>query len=173
MSAIVVPWTTRKRKGAGGGEEVSLGLLQRNVSRLFNEFLASSIVPEVLSDPLSQFGEKVSAFQPAVNVSKTSQFLRITVETPGMDERDIELSLTKEALTIRGERRQNVDEEEESVDSYSESLYGAFERVVPLTGVAVDEDRVEATSSKGIVTITLPFKEVTPGGIRKVSIRPE
>jgi len=55
--------------------------------------------------------------------------------------------------------------------SYSESEFGPFERIVPLVGLQIQEDRVDATSSKGIVTITLPLKAELEVPAKKVQIR--
>ena len=173
MASSIVPWTNRKKRISIAKDDPSSGALQRNLGRLFNEFLASSLVPEVLSEPLSQFGDRLSGFNPAVNVLKSHSQIVITIEVPGMDERDIEISLTKDGLTIRGERRAQLPAASAEGESYEESLYGAFERIVPLAGLLVNEDEVEATASKGMVTITLPLAPQASGSVRRVSIRPE
>lgn len=175
MLSNIVPWSSRKKRIVLAKQDPSSGTIQRNVSRLVNELLASSIVPELISEPLSSLGERLSGFSPAVNVIKSSSHLVISVEVPGMDERDIELSLTKEGLTIRGERRATIplSASEGEQQEYVESLYGTFERVVPLEGLSVDEDRVEATASKGVVAISLPLKAAGSSVARKVSIRAE
>jgi HSP20 family protein len=142
------------------------------MNRVFNDLLSgSSLLPEIFSEPLSQLGERWGAFVPNVNVTKTAQALVVSVEVPGMDERDIELSLTKDGLSIRGERRQNQTEGSEGECIYSEIREGTFERFVPLSDLTIDEDAVEATAAKGIVNITLPFKAPSTGAPRKVSIR--
>jgi len=173
MATNLVPWTTRKRRVPASREAQSGGLLQRNLSRLVGELLASSLVPEAVTDQLSGLNERLTGYAPAVTVRKTPSQLIVAVELPGMDERDVELSLTKDELSIRGERRWLLPKVEDGEEAYSESAFGAFERVVPLTGLIVDQDRVEATSSKGVVTITLPFRYEAASGTRKVSIRPE
>ncbi len=175
MASNIVPWSSRKKKVLLARQDPASGAIQRHVGRLFNEFLTSSIVPELISEPLSSLGDRLTGFSPAVNVLKSANQLLVSVEVPGMDERDVEISLTTEGLSIRGERRAvfqlaGPDGEQEE---YVESLYGAFERIVPLSGLSVDEDRVEATSSKGVVTISLPLRASSASGVRKVSIRAE
>lgn len=172
MSGNIVPWSWKKKRLPVGKDEHPVSALQRQVNRLFAEFgSGSSILPDFFTEPLAQIGERWNAFAPNVNVTKNNSALVVSVEVPGMDEKDIELSLTKDALTIRGERKQIHEEKSEGGWNYVESSFGSFERVVPLNELVVDEDRVEASASKGIVTITLPFRAGSEGAPKKVSIR--
>lgn len=171
MSGNIVPWSWKKKRLPVGKDEHAVSTLQRQVNRLFADFGAGGFLPDFFAEPLAQIGERWNSFAPNVNVTKNGSALVITVEVPGMDEKDIELSLTKDALSIRGERKQIHEEKSEGGWNYVESSFGTFERVVPLNELIVDEDRVEATASKGIVTITLPFKAGSEGAPKKVSIR--
>jgi HSP20 family protein len=140
---------------------------------LFNEVVSgSSILPDFVSEPLAQLGERLTTFAPNVNVIKSETAVIFAVELPGMDERDVEISLTTDGLAIRGERKPDADALEAGEWNYSESEYGPFERVVPLAGLRIQEDKVEATASKGIVTITLPLKGEDDAPPKKVPIRP-
>jgi HSP20 family protein len=140
---------------------------------LFNEVVSgSSILPDFVSEPLAQLGERLTTFAPNVNVRKTETAVIVAVELPGMDERDVEISLTTDGLAIRGERKPDADALEAGEWNYSESEYGPFERIVPLAGLRIQEDRVEATASKGIVTITLPLRGEDDAPPKKVPIRP-
>jgi HSP20 family protein len=89
-----------------------------------------------------------------------------------MDERDVEISLTSDGLAIRGERKPDGDAMGGDEWNYSESDYGPFERIVPLAGLRIQEDKVDATASKGIVTITLPLQSEEDAPVKKVPIRP-
>jgi HSP20 family protein len=173
MSGRIVPWRWKKKTVPVGGQQVAVTNLQRQVNRLFNEVISgSTILPDFVSEPLQQLGERLTTFAPNVNVRKTESAVIVAVELPGMDERDVEISLTSDGLAIRGERKPDGDD---VVDgdawSYSESEYGPFERVVPLTGLSVREDGVEATASKGIVTINLPLRAESEAPAKKVEIR--
>jgi HSP20 family protein len=172
MTGSIVPWSWKKKRLPVGKDEHPVSALQRQMNRLINDFASgSSILPEFFSEPLAQLGERWNSFTPNVNVHKTESAVVVTVEVPGMDEKDIELSLTKDSLTIRGERKQLHEEQGEEGWNYVESSYGSFERLVPLTDLLVDQDRVEATSAKGIVTITLPLAATEHSSPKKVSIR--
>jgi HSP20 family protein len=173
MTGNIVPWRWKKKTVPVGGQQDAVSNLQRQVNRLFNEVVSgSSILPDFMSEPLAQLGERLTTFAPNVNVRKTEAAVIVAVELPGMDERDVEISLTTDGLAIRGERKPDADALEAGEWNYSESAYGPFERIVPLAGLRIQEDRVDATASKGIVTITLPLQGEEETPVKKVQIRP-
>lgn len=93
---------------------------------------------------------------PAVDIAEKEQSYEISAELPGMDENNIEIKLSDSSLIIRGEKK---DEREENRKGYhlSERRYGSFERVFNLPK-GVDADRIEAHFSKGVLTVSLPKK---------------
>lgn len=172
MTGNIVPWRWRKKRVPIGPERDAVTNLQKQINWLFSEVMSnSSRLPEFMSEPIAQLGERLTSFTPNVNVRKTEAAIIVSIELPGMDERDVEISLTSEGLTIRGERKIQVDEVGEDGWSYAESSFGAFERIVPLGELRVHEDRVEATASKGIVMITLPLRAHAEVQARKVDIK--
>ena len=172
MSGNVVPWRWKKKRVPFGPERDAVTNLQQQINRLFNDVVSgASILPDFVSEPLAQLGEKLATFAPTVNVCKDETAIVVQVELPGMDERDIELSLTSQGLAIRGERKPLMDPAGDSGWTYVESAYGPFERIVPLGDLRVQEDKVEATASKGIVTITLPLVDSPDSGSKKLSIK--
>jgi HSP20 family protein len=172
MTGNIVPWRWKKRKVPVGGQQDAVSNLQRQVNRLFNEVVSgSTMLPDFVSEPLAQLGERLTTFAPNVNVRKTETAVIVGVELPGMDERDVEISLTTDGLAIRGERKPDADALEAGEWNYSESEFGPFERIVPLAGLRIQEDKVEATASKGIITITLPLKGEEDAPPKKVQIR--
>jgi HSP20 family protein len=172
MTGNIVPWRWRKKRVPIGPERDAVTNLQRQINWFFNEVVSnSSRLPEFMSEPIAQLGERLTTFAPNVNVRKTDCAIIVSIELPGMDERDVEISLTSDGLAIRGERKVQVDEVGDDGWSYAESSYGAFERIVPLGDLRIQEDRVEATASKGIVTISLPLQPHSEVQARKVSIK--
>ena len=83
---------------------------------------------------------------------------------------DVEISLTKNELTLRGERKEEIEDKREGVLHRSEWLYGAFQRTLPLH-FEIDEDNVDAAVKDGILTITLPKSSQARSETKKVSIR--
>jgi HSP20 family protein len=172
MSGNVVPWRWKKKRVPVGPEKDAVTNLQQQINRLFNEVVAgSSLLPDFMSEPLAQLGERLTTFAPTVNVRKTDAAIVVSVEVPGMDERDIELSLTSQGLTIRGERKPDFDDSDDEGWTYVESSYGVFERIVPLGDLQIRQDKVEATASKGIVTITLPLLAPSEVSERRLNIK--
>ncbi|MFG1431449.1 Hsp20/alpha crystallin family protein [Xanthobacter sp. V2C-8] len=95
-----------------------------------------------------------SALAPAVDVTERDGAYEITVELPGMEEKDIEVKLANGTLTIRGEKKEEREEQEK--DYYlSERRYGAFSRAFKVPE-GVDPEKVEARFSKGVLTVALP-----------------
>jgi HSP20 family protein len=172
MTKNIVPWLWRSKTVPIGREEHSVAALQRQINRLFSDFASgSTIIPDFVSEPLAQLGERLTSFVPNINVAKRSDSLLVVVEAPGMDAQDIEISVTRDGLTIRGERKALYDSVESDEWVYVESSFGAFERIVPLSDHVVDEDAIEATASKGVVTIVLPLKTGVTSSEKRVAIQ--
>jgi HSP20 family protein len=174
MSINVVPWLWRSKTVPIGKEEHSVATLQRQINRILNDFVSrTSVFPAVVSEPIAQLSERLGSFVPNVSVARGEGRLLVTVECPGMDERDVELSLTGDGLIVRGDRKPPNSDVGADEWLYVESSFGRFERIVPLHEVAVDEDGIQATASKGVVTITLPLrKPAAAPEERKVAIKP-
>jgi HSP20 family protein len=93
---------------------------------------------------------------PALDVFEKEGKFHVQAELPGMTDKDIEIEITDDALTISGEKR---DEREVKEDNYyrSERSYGSFRRQVALPAGA-DTDQVEATFKDGVLKIAIPVK---------------
>ena len=102
------------------------------------------------------------ALAPRVNVSETAKEMRLTVELPGVAENDVDVSLSGNELTIKGEkkseREEKKDQEEGRVFHRVERSFGAFQRTVTLP-FDVEPDKVTAAFKDGVLTITLPKPE--------------
>ena len=120
---------------------------------------------------LTPFGASEGAldFVPRVNVTEDEKGVYLSAELPGMDENDIEVSVTEDTLTIKGEKKQE-NEEKDKNSYHSERSYGSFHRVVALPE-QVDSDKAEATFGKGVLTITLPKVEPAKAKVKKLDIK--
>ncbi len=91
---------------------------------------------------------------PAVDFVEDDQAFRITVELPGLSEKDIDVTISGDMLTIKGEKR---EEKEEKAQNYymSERRFGSFQRSLTLPD-GIDRDKIEAKFQNGVLTLTLP-----------------
>ncbi|GLS63464.1 heat-shock protein Hsp20 [Methylobacterium oxalidis] len=103
---------------------------------------------------------------PSVELVETEQGLRVSAELPGLDEKDVELTIDDGVLTLRGEKRAETTDTQRG---YSERSYGRFERVLALP-FAVEEDKVEATFRNGVLSVTLPRSAKAPERGRRIAI---
>ncbi|WP_428408391.1 Hsp20/alpha crystallin family protein [Hyphococcus sp.] len=92
--------------------------------------------------------------QPSVDITESDKQIKIAVDLPGMDEDDIDVSLTGDVLTIRGERRHEREEDEKGYFLHERS-YGSFYRTIPLPP-GLETDRAKAEFKKGVLRITMP-----------------
>jgi HSP20 family protein len=134
-----------------------LGSLQREIDRIVDTF----------SGGLLSGG--VSAAFPVLDVSETDKEIRIDCELPGMEEKDVELSLADNVLTIRGEKRAEREEKDNQF-AFTERSYGAFSRSIELPA-HVDPNKVKAKMSKGVLKITAP--KIEAPNARRIEIKPE
>ena len=135
------------------------GPLQREVDRLFDEFARG-------------FGTLAAgngSLMPSMDISETDKEFVITAELPGLERKDVEISLEDNVLTIRGEKKIEASPDDKNKNVHvSERSYGVFYRVLELPG-KVDPASVQATMSKGVLKITIP-KPVQPES-KKIEVK--
>jgi HSP20 family protein len=116
--------------------------------------------------PLEGWGEE---FVPRVDVKEEEKEVIVSAELPGLDQKDIDVTVTNDSVRISGEKKQ--EEEEEKKGYYRrETSYGSFERVIDLP-TEVDEGKAEAEFSKGVLTIKLPKSEEAQAKQKKIKIK--
>ena len=91
---------------------------------------------------------------PAIDAFQRANEFIIRADAPGMNRQDLSVEVGDEAVTIRGERRQEAQEDREGM-FWSERSYGSFYRVVPLPPGAIP-DSAKATFNNGVLEVTLP-----------------
>ncbi len=113
-------------------------------------------------------GHVAGDFEPPADVSGSDIGLRITMELPGMEARDVEVLVRGGALTIRGEK-----EEERSgkgrTHVFRERVYGRFSRSIALTD-DLDVDRTDATFRDGVLTISVPIRSKAKRKAKKIKV---
>jgi HSP20 family protein len=131
--------------------------IQSEVNRLFDNFF---------SRPTQGQGTGMDrVWAPAVDMYETKDELVVAAEIPGLNEKDIHLSISGDMLTIRGERQWNRETKQEQYYR-GERWFGRFERTLPLP-IPVQADKVKATYRDGVLTVMLPkAEEIKPKEIK-------
>lgn len=152
----LMPWS----KGKEGEHPVHA--LRKNMEQIFEDFFQNTQSMGLFPSPLMK-----SEFIPQIDVVESEKEIQVNVELPGMTEKDIEVNLEKNALSIKGQKKQ---EEEQKGNNYHyvERRYGSFYRSIPLP-VDVDPEKIEANFKNGILKITLPKAKKEEA--KKISIK--
>ena len=122
-------------------------LLCQDMDTMFDDFFRGFDVEPLWTHSLGKFS-------PRVDITESEKEIRVAAELPGIDEKDIDLSVTKDTLTIKGEKKE--EKEDNGKDYYRmERAYGSFNRTIPLP-VEVETDKISARYKKGILKINIP-----------------
>ncbi len=125
--------------------------MQRDMEKMFTDLRKNW---DFQIEEASKFMKK---FIPSLNVSEDEQKIIIRVDLPGVEPKDVNISLDNHTLYIEGEKKEEKKSEKEEF-KLIESAYGHFKRAIALPEV-IDPSKVEATYKNGILTIVLPKKE--------------
>ncbi len=136
--------------------------LRGEVDRMFDEF-----PPRF---PATNLGIRYLASlpMPALEMKETDEEYHLSVELPGVDQEDVDISVEGDMLILKGEKKEEREEKERDY-TISERSYGAFERRVslPKDGIV---DQIEASSDNGVITIVIPRSQGVSEGARKIEI---
>src|SRR5688572_8181101 len=132
----LIPW---RNEGFG------LSTLRREMDRLFEDF----------SDNGGRGG--MEKWAPSMDVSETPEALVVKAELPGVDPKEVEISVSGDTLTVKGEKKEEKEEKGKTWHRLERS-YGSFFRSMTLP-MPVDADRITAEAKDGVLTITLPKTE--------------
>lgn len=160
----LIPWASQDEPAKAKGEdEHPMAALQRDINRLFDGFwnrFEQSV--GTLDLPWTASGLRS-------DVVETDDAIEVSIELPGMEQGDIEVSLTDDALTIKGEKK--VERKDEKKGYYvSERSYGSIQRTIPLPP-GVDTDKAQATFKNGVLTVTVPQSAEAKAKIKRIDVK--
>jgi len=121
--------------------------LQRRMNRLFERMFPSG----------DGGGVSALTFIPSAEMEETTDEIRLKLEIPGLESKDLNVEVTEESVAISGDRKSETKTEEKGI-MRSEFRYGKFERVIPLPA-RVQNDKALAEYKNGILTLTIPKVE--------------
>lgn len=121
--------------------------MRRDMDRLWDSFFERGV----------RRTDEEGEWLPSLDVAETKNDIVVKAEVPGMDPKDIDISLSDGLLTIKGEKKQEKEEKEENYH-FIERSYGAFSRSVRLPK-DVQSDKISASYKNGVLKVTLPKSE--------------
>ncbi len=142
----LIPWRNKGESREMTRSEHGLPRLRDEMERLFDRFFSD------------YWGDGGSLMESAVmgarmELSETQDAIRAKVELPGVDPKDVEVSMEGNVLTVRGEKKEEHEEKKRNYH-FSECRYGSFHRSVQLPDSA-DPEKVDATFKNGVLTINV------------------
>ena len=140
--------TIGKRMTPGFTEQLlePLSWLRGEVDRLFDDF-------PTRATPF-HFGRAMTRPIPAIEMTETKDAYKLSAELPGIDAKDVDITVANGILSISGEKKEEREEKEEGF-MFAERSYGAFERRIELPEAA-DASKVKARFKNGVLTVTVP-----------------
>jgi len=159
----LIPWNRNSRAPStyGGGDMDPFLSLHRNVNRLFDEVFRGFDAPAMFGGSSATAGT-----WPRVELSESEGEIQVTAEVPGLDQKDIEVLLDDDILTIRGEKKSQAEDKDRQ---FSERFYGRFERRIAL-GRELEADQVNASFKNGVLTVTLPKTAKAQANAKRIII---
>ncbi len=147
--------------------------LRTEMDRLFDRFAGGWGVPSLRrmfdDGPMVRYAGTLNMPAPAVDVTEDDACYKVTAELPGMNEKEIEVVVSGDTLTLKGEKRQETEQKEKNF-YVSERAYGTFQRSFLLPD-GVDRDKIGADFAKGVLTITMPKTAKAQAEQKKIEVK--
>lgn len=147
-------------------ERYPLFSLQRQMNQLFDSFFRDFEI-----EPFRAMDEWYGEFSPQIDVKENDKEISVTAELPGMDEKDIDVSLSGDSLVLKGEKKEEKEEKDKNC-WHMERCYGSFYRSIPLPE-EIDREKADASFKKGILRITIPKTAKAASSGKKIPIKTE
>lgn len=134
--------------------------LQNEIDRLFDDFTRGF-------PSLSMGNGGMTAMVPTMDVAETDKEIEITAELPGLEEKDVQINVANNILTIRGEKEAEKEQKDKNYRMVERS-YGAFERSLELPE-GVNADAIKASIDKGVLKVTVP--KPAQAQVKKIEVK--
>lgn len=144
----IIPWRTKKAEPTVEPAEGSLATLRDEMSRLFERFFREPFNTGLSEAWPAAFGRGV-----CMDLAESEKDVVIKAELPGVDPKDIEINVTGNMLTVRGEKKEEKEEKKRDYH-FVERSHGSFHRTMQLPS-SVNPEKIDAAFRNGVLTITL------------------
>lgn len=156
----LIPWARKDQASEPKSDEDNpIATLQRDMNGVFESFW----------NRVGQFDWPWGRGEAKSDVVETDKAIEVSIELPGMEMKDIEVTVSDEMLTVKGEKK--IEREEEKKGYYlSERSYGAIYRTIPLPP-GVDGDKAQASFKNGVLTIKLPQTPEAQAKVKRIEVK--
>ncbi|NND83266.1 MAG: Hsp20/alpha crystallin family protein [Gammaproteobacteria bacterium] len=146
-----------------------LSQLHRDMNGLFDRMWQQMALPGMAMGSGWPLNESMGMLKPSVDISSSEKEYTISVEVPGVEQEQLHLELSDNALIVRGEKQQSKEFKEKDMHRVERS-YGSFQRTLSLPEDA-DRDEIDAQFKNGVLNITVPRKQAALSDGRHIDIR--
>jgi HSP20 family protein len=173
LSMANSPVEVKKTAPAPAGAPDAWRSFRTEMDRLFDRFASGWGMPSLRRmldvEPSFRSESSFSVPSPAVDISEDDKAYKVTAELPGMSEKEIEVVVSGDTLTLKGEKRQEKEQKEKNY-YLSERSYGSFPRSFYLPE-GVDRGKIGAEFSQGVLTVTMPKTEKAVQQQKKIEVK--
>ena len=152
----LISW--RGKRDGEHGEMMPVVALDRLFDTLFREPFGAL-----------DWGTRAVGWSPAIDVVEDEKEVTVRAELPGIDPKELDISVVANELVLRGEKKESSETKEKGV-YHSETRYGSFQRTIALPE-GVDSEHVEAKYTNGVLTLHIP--KVAPIPTKKIEVKVE
>ena len=135
--------------------------LQREIDRLFDDFTRGW---PTMGWPTAG---RTAELMPSMDVAETDKEIEITAELPGLEEKDVQVNVADNVLTIKGEKKSEKEQKDKNYRMFERS-YGSFSRTLELPG-GINPDDIKASLSNGVLKVIVP--KPAPAQVKKVEVK--
>jgi len=169
LSGQTVPIKHRGKKMSAKQVPGPIGQLHQEMNQLFDNFFTDFGLDPFRYEGFLPGGLGEGLLKPTLDIEATDKEYTVSVEVPGVEQKDVKIEIANNTLTIRGEKKQ--EKEEETGGYYRmERSYGSFQRVLALPEDA-DQDDVQAKFKNGVLTLTLSRKALPHANVKQIEIK--
>jgi HSP20 family protein len=160
----LVPWRDKSTPATRDDLHDPFFSFRQHVDRMFDDFF-NGFGRRVVGSPFDSW----AAPTPSLDLTETEKQIVVTAEMPGLDDKDFEVSVSGDILTLKGEKK--AEHEHRNGDAhYMERRFGSFSRSVRLP-FEVQDEKVDARYEKGVLTIRVPKPADMQRQIRRIEVR--
>jgi len=143
------------------------------MDRVFDRFAGGWGMPSLRRvfdvEPTFRYESSFSMPSPAVDITEDDAAFKLTAELPGMSEKEVEVQVSGDTLTLKGEKKQETEQKEKNF-YLSERSYGSFLRSFQVPE-GVDRDKIAAEFSKGVLVVTMPKTPQAKDTQKKIEVK--